>query len=559
MSRHETTPNACAEVYRSWKSARDALSQSIQTFLNACDILTSISIEKLTQSAGTWGSSLPDALGVIDAELSGLANEEERLRKARLLLLVSRNSSKTFTKINSLPAEILSSIFLAGYPHQVETPTHRRHTYPETLSSVCQHWRHVATNFPPIWSDVHVYINGSRTVNSQKCAELWSQRSRNALIRLEIEELDAPKAVGNIRDISFCLARHASHVGHLKIYASFFFIDSALDVMIQHHAAGSTKSLSLGVRDDPTTRSCHLEIWESPDDYDDYDDDDDNDDDNDDEKSLSRTEKFSSSIQYLELLSITISWNSPVYHGLVELSIDLTELQSTFNHSPTQSEIQKILLLCPMLQKLSLEQISTSGVLNNSIEPINLPNLRTIKLASRGDFVCQGILPLLSPSSGELDVEVSVHDDPGFLNEFRSFLFRSTVTKLHVRASRPTTWFISLTEGLSHLESLTLSFYRLDDTSLQTLLSTTSDTPSSRLWPKLHTLHLSSCEINEDWLASFLQHFSIHTLRIEDSCLIYDRSGEGRRLYRTKAEFRQVATRLSAYVPDLSVKHAERR
>lgn len=188
---YKINSNDCTEVYQTWKSARDSLSLSIQTYVEACDALKSVSIEALTQSTAAWGSSLPDALSTIDSELFELVNEEERLRKARLSLLASRNSSRNFSKINSLPTEVLSSIFLAAEPRRKDCTLGSHSRYPTAIASVCQIWRQIALDLPSMWSNLRYYIDGPQELNSHRCAELWGERARDLPRYVEMYQFDS--------------------------------------------------------------------------------------------------------------------------------------------------------------------------------------------------------------------------------------------------------------------------------------------------------------------------------------------------------------------------------
>ncbi|KAF8599624.1 hypothetical protein BDV93DRAFT_297687 [Ceratobasidium sp. AG-I] len=477
-SAHETNPDICAEVYRSWKSARDALSHSIRIYLNACDALASVSIETLTCSKSVWGSSLSIAPSMVDNDLSGLADDEERLRNARLKLLVSRNNSRSFSRINSLPQEILSLIFIASNSYLEGRDSGYPASHPTVISSVCQLWRHIALSIPSLWSHLSIDVDGAFLVNSQKCAELWSKRSKNSPLHVDLLQLDCnADPQDGLWDLQDYFPPLVPRIQSLYLESSQYFMHFVLHHMIEGGRSGSAKALQFRSKDDTIVP---LLSWpeeiESP-------------------PHSDHVASFLTSIQYLELSNTFFPWNSSAYHGLVELSLDLSRggVHNT-DYLPTQREIAQMLASSPMLREISIILNASCRHRGSSIEPIILNNLESFKLISRGAAGCLGFFPLIAPGKGALEVNIYTYSGSTFTNELRSFISRSNITTLRITPMKSDSWFLPFSSNLSGLESLTLHGCDFDDENLRNFLhaSSTSDSRIS-LWPKLHRLELESC------------------------------------------------------------------
>lgn len=168
----------CTKVYWLWKSAGEALSWPVQTHFDACDAYNSVLVEPLAGLVTTLGNSLPVAPCLRSTQNAGRLKEEKRLWKAHSFPLVTRDSSRNFSKINSLPTEILSFIFLATKHREgCVVPSHT--DYPTAGASVCEPWKHIALNLPPKWYDLRSFFNGQQEIDSRNCSELWSVRARN--------------------------------------------------------------------------------------------------------------------------------------------------------------------------------------------------------------------------------------------------------------------------------------------------------------------------------------------------------------------------------------------
>ncbi|KAF8593237.1 hypothetical protein BDV93DRAFT_587710 [Ceratobasidium sp. AG-I] len=500
MSVQKSDPNNSFDVYKAWKIAREGLSQSIQTYLSACDALASASYESFLQTGTHEATLLPDALA-IDAELSGLVNEEERLRNARFALLASRNRSKGFSKINSLPIEILSSIFLAASPYFKDHGSWSSPAYPAILASVCQLWRQIALDLPSIWTYLHIHLDGSFSVNTRKCAELWSYRSRNFPLRLKMVQYNDnrdPEGLSN--DLARPMGLIAPRIQDFYIESSRHVMQIVLCSLINNGKPGSIRSLEL-FDEYEGPGSEHVLAWDpdvahlAP--------------------SSDRTEELLSSIRDLKLLSAYFPWYSTAYENLASLSLDL-EANDLGDAAPTQNEIAKILASSPMLHTLSLNLDSSCRHRQPSVVPILLKSLRSFTLMSYNFRLCLVFLPLIAPGLHALEVMITMHPDATFIEELQSFFTRSVIATQDAESIKAVSWFESIFKGLSQLVSLSLGGCDFVDIGLMLFAHSASKSNPQTIppWPKLETLELLHCQIENDLLLPLLGMHSIRAFKL---------------------------------------------
>jgi hypothetical protein len=190
MATHSSShlsPELLIGAYQCWKTARNALFQSIDKYIATCETLGSL----CSQPTFQWAAKhvpLQSAYPAFDEELSAAAERETRLRAANSDLRRSSNQSKIFSPIGGLPFEILESIFLSANRHCTGRGNgHDNSVYPTTLASVCQTWRELAINIPMLWSHIDIIIRrpeiSEATIN---CVRLWTTRSRDAPLYLDI-------------------------------------------------------------------------------------------------------------------------------------------------------------------------------------------------------------------------------------------------------------------------------------------------------------------------------------------------------------------------------------
>lgn len=508
-----TVPINCAEVYRSWKLARDALARSIDNYLSASSALASASIEAVTHSQALWDGLLPEAPYRVDLELSGLVDEEERLREARLMLLASRNCSKGSSKINTLPTEVLVLIFIAANPYPTEVSLNPGASYPMALSSVCQLWRQITLGIPSLWSFLHLYVDGPHPQKSYLSSQLWAERSGRALICAKIVEQHYDGgSVQTFDDFRYHLDLYMPRIYSLNLDASGYFNQATLQHMVEFSVPGSLNALALVSR--PRSADLQMDIHVNVD-FDhllsSFS-----------ESALDAAEEFLSSIQYLSLSHDVFPWYSSAYRNLIELDLDLlTDGRDFSNCLPTQSEIAAILSSSPMLQSLSL-RLDFIWAPDDSSQPVHLNQLRRFTLESSTPDGCVGLLPLLEPGTNLLQVHVSIHSNPVFLKELRSFFRRSSINTLHIKAIDPDSWLKHISRHLPRLESLTLEHCNFHKSTLDRFVDLGAGIDNS-LWPRLHTLRIMDSCIEEEVIEQIISMLRLRLVRLGRGCSITDK------------------------------------
>ncbi|KAF8593239.1 hypothetical protein BDV93DRAFT_549600 [Ceratobasidium sp. AG-I] len=269
------------------------------------------------------------------------------------------------------------------------------------------------------------------------------------------------------------------------------------------------------------------------------------------ESMLESAEQLLSSVQYLTLSYAYFPWDSAAYHGLVELRLDLSEDVGSFDWPPSQDEIATILSSSPMLRTLSLKVDYLWDIHDSSIEPICLKHLERFTLELSNRHRCLGLLPLVSPGPNPLSVRVSFHSSPAFWEELWALAQRSEITSLHVVAEASNSWAVPLSRHLAQLESLTLVGFKINQKALSDFLLSTSNNIKTSAWPRLHTLRLMNCRIDEESLMGLLASLQIRKVRMYRMCSTHpvpgSRIGRASPDIATMVELEQ---RISLVIPD---------
>lgn len=135
----------------------------------------------------------PETRKLLDMPLSSASRNADRqdldlkIQQLETSLHSLESRRNLLATINTLPNEVLASIFLASRDFQRSSPfynwgSERRedHIYRfENISGVCSLWRKIAVQYPSLWSEVNV--------KSPKWTELQLIRSRKATLTLLCE------------------------------------------------------------------------------------------------------------------------------------------------------------------------------------------------------------------------------------------------------------------------------------------------------------------------------------------------------------------------------------
>ena len=153
-------------VLQKWKAARDDLIDAIDAYLD-----TTIALESAI--AKPWGhfstdADLEEAIYVVHKKRKSVESRIEDLYDAEIYLDKIRNRSKQRVPINSLPLEILTSIFTlacsSGRPEDASlsffgTPVRPTPKTLLALTRVCSDWRKIVTNIPSSVGNLHSLPN----------------------------------------------------------------------------------------------------------------------------------------------------------------------------------------------------------------------------------------------------------------------------------------------------------------------------------------------------------------------------------------------------------------
>ncbi|QRV94806.1 F-box-like domain-containing protein [Ceratobasidium sp. AG-Ba] len=94
-----------------WKIARMLLSQTIQSYVAACNTVRTAYAEAASECP-RHSTVTEDACATIDVALESLAFDEQTLYNARMSLGTVRNQSASLIRLNLLPPEILMTMAL---------------------------------------------------------------------------------------------------------------------------------------------------------------------------------------------------------------------------------------------------------------------------------------------------------------------------------------------------------------------------------------------------------------------------------------------------------------
>ncbi|KAG9084215.1 hypothetical protein FS749_005397 [Ceratobasidium sp. UAMH 11750] len=506
MASSSHSQNSSLHSYQSWKSARDSLSLAIRSYISACDNLTSDYNSGLLRPPSD-SRFAHHQVAEFEAELSTLPQEEERLQNARAGLVQFQNRIPKLVKIHQLPPEILSRIFLESHQAWITRQDDRGFsTVPTVLSSVCRSWRSVTLAFPSIWSCIDIAVDAPNSDASFECAQLWAARSASAPLSIDIchsnEGFNDPLEVSDsgISKLISVLAPIASQIRHLKTssYLASCLHDYVLICLVNFGTPGLLASLEVEVEE---CEGYPLELFplkvpkqlESP--------------------SPQRIDEFLQSITNLILSGFIISWESPIYSGLVELSVFFPDSIDGYTHGP--EDLAQALQSSPQLRVVSLtnHEYANDGLSTAPTPPIYLKDLQSLTLSS-GANGYSPLLPLFAPGTVPLYLKIELEGIPTFNEELGLFFNRSNVTTLWAKACEQS-WFSALHHRLSRLESLTLEGCDFSDPSLVGFLDEqhTGRTPS--LWPCLTSLRLLNCYIKGDTLERLLAAHRVGRVQID--------------------------------------------
>ncbi|KAG8686475.1 hypothetical protein FRC09_014109, partial [Ceratobasidium sp. 395] len=438
----------------------------------------------------------------IDAELAGLAYEEEELGKARVSLSVLRNTSSALAPVHSLPPEVLTRIFLMSRYRSNGL------AYGHTFAQVNAYWRAAAINLPALWT----YIDITPAQLNYEYATLLLSRSSGLPIHLDIssegmvDQWDGYPARPAWEEF---LAIASQRVQTLNIFDSFrtpeILLYEVMILLLRHGSPGVLKTLCIKRPDGD--EYANLEGFP-----------------------ISQSDTFLRSITMLHLGDIRLPWTSTAYHNLIDLRLQFSEVDV---REISTSQLADILGASPGLTTLKLDYItinpSDDWDAENVVRLAHLEVLCLLYLSYDSWVELVSVLSL-SDCLGPLEVGICIQHYGDSFSEIshmvRDFLHGARVKTLAIASFRdddPQS-ALSLSATIPSLENLMLSDCNLLNLRRDKVIGEEPkikvDTPS-----RLPHLFLASSKLDLDKLKLIVSVYGVETLHLDNvqSWLISDR------------------------------------
>ncbi|KAF8600934.1 hypothetical protein BDV93DRAFT_510409 [Ceratobasidium sp. AG-I] len=465
-----------------WKAARSAFEQSLKSYVLACAVFQGAC------DTGAYTTSerakIEQILSHLDYELPTLRSSENILLYSRKNLMQIRNKSTTLISINKLPVETLVQIFTnltAEDGCSARTSSHKSRYEAfgaglQTVMSVCTYWRHVALRAKNLWAHID-YTTTSRT---QARELLWLERSQGSPLFFhgvypEHRSLGlAPMAyltpyVRNFVSIEF------SHYADLSFHPSAYStnsrnaIDDTLDLWLTYGVPGTVRRLELCLQrkeDSILLGSSRIDFLSN------------------------HSARFLRPVRFLTLTGIALDWRSTVFHGLVDLRLDL--LADAL--CPSIAEIAAILEASPSLETLKLSHMTIEQSSTTALNPIHLPRLKCLNLRGLKPRLLDILLTLIVSGSRDVGLSIGLKRVQFLSTGLLDFLRRTRVTTLFVYGIKQPQWFSQIMALLPHLENLAVHSGMLYEDMIPQRPSLLLGSSARSSGLRLYNLYLLSCQ-----------------------------------------------------------------
>ncbi|KAG9091498.1 hypothetical protein FS749_016507 [Ceratobasidium sp. UAMH 11750] len=508
-------------------------------------------------------------LSTINTELSALEEEEERIQKARRVLVDACNRVKMTSPVYSLPPEILTRIFLDAachYAHDESKPPTCVPSSPVTLSAVCKQWRTIATNSRSLWAHLDILIDGTNRWPRYPSSQLWIGCLQETPLHVHIRQHSStPRRCPDIHDLpihpddmsdsddpddsddldssgdsdnsdnsstsddlddsndSDGSAATQSHTPRISLSSLTGFLIPLMSHVNSLELISSIdfqpllySMLERLINSDDehipmrTVRIIHDERCDPL------------------QFRMSRSptghysedyKAFFSSLVTLDLRNVYPLWDYLTLTNLVELRFEAISLMEWF--CITLAELAATLSSCPKLRSLMLLGLRVTPAPGETRpRPVALDDLRVLSLrymAWEGDI--ERTISIIHPGPHPLHLSIHLPEEhePSsinkFLTELCSFFRQSNVTIFYAESIIFNMWFASQLGPLPNVHTLVLRACQISDV---------TGTPSTRrrnpcpinpsivLWPRLRNLYLIRCGLDKHHLRRLL---SLHTIQ----------------------------------------------
>lgn len=386
-------------------------------------------------------------------------------------------------QINSLPLEILSSIFVtivdaSLYARSIGDNSYGSCEYPTLISSVCAHWRRVSISAPHLWAYIDLTPFNEHRRNL-KHVKLWLERSQNSPLHLRLgkggerEETQTSFLMSSYHSLwrldsqlASILLAAAPHVKSFTPKPSY--PEPAVEILsalLPEQGQCSIRELVLRQNTRTLTRDSQpLPQW----------------------LPVNIRACLLEPLHVLHLERIGITLSAIPCRNLVELQLIYP------SHPLSLVEFVQLLESNPGLHTIVLVGLPLVHIpASSEVQSIRLPSLRRVHISMIQDFVAWFFI-LLAPGPYELDLHLTcprTSYDTSFMDALISFFQKTRVKSLiwQIEGVPLTPLFASL----PYVQRLGLSLLDLDAITFAGLEST------ANLLPRLHTIELNECHLKD--------------------------------------------------------------
>ncbi|KAG8740583.1 hypothetical protein FRC10_004120, partial [Ceratobasidium sp. 414] len=471
-----------------WKHVQQQLTRSIQDYVDACATLkTALAVFPVDYPSRCKQA---EAFASLDSQLPVLASYEQRLHDARFSLKITRSTSQSLIPINSLPLEMLDTIFILVVQQRIDAVC--------TLTTVCKLWRHITLQSPACWSRIELAI-GPGDALADGHAELWAKRTQHEPLYISMrEDLDG---VEEPTCGDYGVARSVNYLTPLmpRVRAITFtdriglghLVAELLICWVKHGTIGTAGILEIEVLGQPVTlETRHLAA-----------------------PTVAMFKTFFGSLHTLSLENAKLDWKLGFYSGLVNLRISNEDDRASYS----QWDITAILAASPRLRSLAIvglnidmdrrpDGVPSTVALNdlNALRPESSSYTRNLWT----------VLGMITSTSDSIGMSLSFANQDEFIPAARSFFERCKITALHISSEcyqgRPL--IPSLFTYTPHLKFLAIKNRSIFHKTWRE--SPLHNGSPSDPWPQLDEVFLINCNLDQEALSQLVYIHAPRILRV---------------------------------------------
>lgn len=490
------------EAYSNWEAALGPLISAIDHY---CDTFVALETAIATpQEYFPTTFSLEEVISNVSEKRTAIMRKIIEFHRVNIRLDRIHNRSRKQVSINALPPEILARIFTLACgsscfscsPLTVLGYSLRQR--PKTLlalTRVCSDWREITINAPSLWS--HIDIRRSRPGSNCMIpnASLWLERAQNMPLSVHISTYPPKEVISRTR-LRKIFSRFDA-VSSLAIgpTESSRWVTDTLTLWATVVQPGNLRALTI-VGSDNAREKLRLRWTEST-------------------AGQDYPSAFLAPIRSLCLRRAYFNWDSPAYHGLVDLRLSGMRGEVCFSIG----QIAGILAACPELHVLQLHSIAIGSGMRDSDESIPLNRLEVFDVTGMPPQSLELLLPIIAPGPGELSVRVDIQYREASIQALRSLFSRSNIVRLFLQSY--TSQHADVAEQLTPLNNLRVLLVdpnfptqtSREDIKLNAFLEYLSRT-DSRFCPQLRTLYLINGKFSTEAVKKVVEARGIQRLRI---------------------------------------------